>query len=147
MRMVAGSLPVLVIAWEWHTGLALLCGCSGALEYLTTNSCRPINESLILILLKYFVAYSVVKTRLQEVQNRSDDLVMSGMLFVGKGPYVTGVMYFYFFTVVVCAGTNGPWQPHCFSAYMKCQNNGPPLFFCGEFLTWKRFIIRCCFPR
>ena len=48
MRMVVGSLPVLLIAWEWHIGLALLCGCSGALEYLTTNSCRPINESLSL---------------------------------------------------------------------------------------------------
>ena len=49
-RMVAGSRPVLVIAWEWHIGLALLCGCSGALEYPTTNSCGPINKSIILIL-------------------------------------------------------------------------------------------------
>ena len=48
VRMVAGSRPVLVIAWEWHIGLALLCGCSGALEYPTTNSCGPINKSLIL---------------------------------------------------------------------------------------------------
>ena len=38
--------PVFVIAWEWHIGLALLCGCSGALEYPTTNSCGPINKSL-----------------------------------------------------------------------------------------------------
>ena len=37
IRMVAGSRPVLIIAWEWHIGLALLCGCSGALEYPTTN--------------------------------------------------------------------------------------------------------------
>ena len=43
--MVAGLRPVLVIAWEWHIGLALLCGCSGALEYPTTNSCGPINKS------------------------------------------------------------------------------------------------------
>ena len=48
VRMVAGSRPVLVIAWEWHIGLALLCGCSGALEYPTTNSCGPINKILIL---------------------------------------------------------------------------------------------------
>ena len=40
MRMVAGSRPVLVIAWEWHTGLALLCGCSGASEYPTTKFLR-----------------------------------------------------------------------------------------------------------
>ena len=46
MRMVASSRPVLIIAWEWHIGLALLCGCLGALEYPTTNSCGPINESL-----------------------------------------------------------------------------------------------------
>ena len=46
MRTVAGSRPVLVIVWEWHIGLALLCGCSGALEYPTTNSCGPINKSL-----------------------------------------------------------------------------------------------------
>ena len=45
MRMVAGSRPVLVIVWEWHIGLVLLCGCLGALEYPTTNSCGPINES------------------------------------------------------------------------------------------------------
>ena len=32
MCMVAGSRPVLVIAWEWLIGLTLLCGCSGALE-------------------------------------------------------------------------------------------------------------------
>ena len=48
MSMVAGLRPMLVIAWEWHIGLALLCGCSGALEYPTTNSCGPINESLSL---------------------------------------------------------------------------------------------------
>ena len=48
MRFVAGSRPVLVIASEWHIGLALLCGCSEALEYPTTNSCGPINKSLIL---------------------------------------------------------------------------------------------------
>ena len=48
MRTVAGSRPVLVIVWEWHIGLALLCGCSGALEYPTTNSCGLINKSLIL---------------------------------------------------------------------------------------------------
>ena len=29
-----------------NTGLALLSGCSGALEYPTTNSCGPINKSL-----------------------------------------------------------------------------------------------------
>ena len=46
MRKVAGLRPVLVIALEWHIGLVLLCGCSGALEYPTTNSCRPINKSL-----------------------------------------------------------------------------------------------------
>ena len=51
MHMVAGSRPVFVIAWEWHIGLALLCGCSGALEYPTTNSYRPINKSLSLILI------------------------------------------------------------------------------------------------
>ena len=34
--------PILVI------GLTLLYGCSGALEYPTTNSCRPINGSLSL---------------------------------------------------------------------------------------------------
>ena len=51
MLVVAGSRPVLVIAWEWHIGLALLCGCSGALEYPTTNSCWPINKSLSLSLL------------------------------------------------------------------------------------------------
>ena len=45
MHTVAGSRPVLVIVWEWHIGLALLCGCSGALEYPTTNSCGPINKS------------------------------------------------------------------------------------------------------
>ena len=50
VRMVAGLRPVLVIAWEWHIGLALLCGCSGALEYPTTNSCGPINKSLSLSL-------------------------------------------------------------------------------------------------
>ena len=50
MRTVAGSRPVLVIVWEWHIGLALLCGCSGALEYPTTNSCGPINKSLSLSL-------------------------------------------------------------------------------------------------
>ena len=50
MRMVAGSRPVLVIAWEWHIGLALLCSCSGALEYPITNSCGPINKSLSLSL-------------------------------------------------------------------------------------------------
>ena len=50
MHMVAGSRPVFVIAWEWHIGLALLCGCSGALEYPTTNSYRPINKSLSLSL-------------------------------------------------------------------------------------------------
>ena len=48
MRMVAGSRPVLVIAKEWHIGLALLCSCSRALEYPTTNSFGPINESLSL---------------------------------------------------------------------------------------------------
>ena len=46
MRMVAGSRPDLVMAWEWHIGLALLCGCSRALEYPTTNSYGPINKSL-----------------------------------------------------------------------------------------------------
>ena len=50
MHMVAGSRPVFVIAWEWHIGLALVCGCSGALEYPTTNSWRPINKSLSLSL-------------------------------------------------------------------------------------------------
>ena len=50
MCMVAGSRPVLVIAWGWHIGLTLLCGCSGALEYPTTNSCGPINKSLSLSL-------------------------------------------------------------------------------------------------
>ena len=50
MRMVAGSLPVLVIVWEWHIDLALLCGCSEVLEYPTTNSCGPINKSLSLSL-------------------------------------------------------------------------------------------------
>ena len=45
MRAVGGLRSVLV-AWEWHIGLVLLCGCSGALEYPTTNSCGPINESL-----------------------------------------------------------------------------------------------------
>ena len=50
MHMVAGSRPVFVIAWEWHIGLALLCGCSGALEYPTTNFYRPINKSLSLSL-------------------------------------------------------------------------------------------------
>ena len=49
MCMVAGSRPVLVIAWEWHIGLALLFSCSGALEYPTTNSSGPINKSLSLI--------------------------------------------------------------------------------------------------
>ena len=49
MRTVAGSRPVLVIVWEWHIGLALLCGCSGALEYPTTNSCGPINKSFLYI--------------------------------------------------------------------------------------------------
>ena len=48
VRMVAGSRPILVIAWEWHIDLVLLCGCSGALEYPTTNSCGPINKSLSL---------------------------------------------------------------------------------------------------
>ena len=42
--------PVIVIAWEWHIGLVLLCSCSGALEYPTTNSCGPINKSLSLSL-------------------------------------------------------------------------------------------------
>ena len=50
MHMVASSCPVLIIAWEWHIGLALLCGCSGALEYPTTNFCGPINESLSFLL-------------------------------------------------------------------------------------------------
>ena len=45
MHMVAGSRPILVIAWEWYIGLALLCDYSGALEYPTTNSCGPINKS------------------------------------------------------------------------------------------------------
>ena len=61
IHMVTGSRPVFVIAWEWHIDLALLCGCSGALEYPTTNSCRPINKSLILILIVKWmetVAYS-----------------------------------------------------------------------------------------
>ena len=49
IRMVAGSRPVLSIAWEWHIGLALLCGCSGALEYPTTNSCESVNKSLSLL--------------------------------------------------------------------------------------------------
>ena len=57
MRKVAGSRPVLVIAWEWHIGLALLCGCSGALEYPTTNSCGPINKSLSLSLSLLFSVY------------------------------------------------------------------------------------------
>ena len=48
VRIVAGSRPVLVIAWEWHIGLVLLRGCSGALEYTTTNSCGSINKSLSL---------------------------------------------------------------------------------------------------
>ena len=30
-----------------YIGLALLCSCSGALEYPTTNSCGPINESIL----------------------------------------------------------------------------------------------------
>ena len=38
MCMVVGSRPGLVITWDWHIGLALLCSCSGALEYPTTNS-------------------------------------------------------------------------------------------------------------
>ena len=38
MCMVAGSRPILVIPWEWHIGLALLCGYLGALENPTTNS-------------------------------------------------------------------------------------------------------------
>ena len=50
MRMVAGSCPVLVTAWEWHIGLVLLYGCSGALQYPTANSCEPINKSLSLSL-------------------------------------------------------------------------------------------------
>ena len=45
--------PILVIVWEWHIGLALLCGCSGALEYPTTNSCGPINESLSFVTLQF----------------------------------------------------------------------------------------------
>ena len=55
MHMVAGSRPVLVIAWEWHIGLALLCGCSGALEYPTTNSCWPINKSLSSLILIWWI--------------------------------------------------------------------------------------------
>ena len=35
--MVADSRPTFVIVWEWHIGLALLCGCSGALEYPTKS--------------------------------------------------------------------------------------------------------------
>ena len=50
MCMVAGSCPVFVIVWECHIGLALLCGCSGALDYPTTNSCGSINKSLSLSL-------------------------------------------------------------------------------------------------
>ena len=50
MRMVAGSHPALLIAWEWHIGLALLCGCLGTLEYPITNSCWPLNKSLSLSL-------------------------------------------------------------------------------------------------
>ena len=57
--MVTGSRPVLVIAWGWHIGLALLCGCSGALEYPTTNSCGPINKSF----LPSFLMYSVFNTK------------------------------------------------------------------------------------
>ena len=55
--MVAGSRPMLVKAWEWHIGLALLRGCSGALEYPTTNSCGPINKSLSLSLLYYTLSH------------------------------------------------------------------------------------------
>ena len=60
MHMVAGSRPVFVIAWEGHIGLALLCGCSGALEYPTTNSCGPINKSLSLSLSLYICAVGIM---------------------------------------------------------------------------------------
>ena len=65
MRMVAGSRPVLVIVWEWHIGLAPLCGCSGALEYPTTNSCGPINKSLSLSLILMCVPKKYFNTWLQ----------------------------------------------------------------------------------
>ena len=54
MCMVAGSRPVLVIVWEWHIDLVLLCGCSGALEYPTTTSGGWINESLLLIYIHHW---------------------------------------------------------------------------------------------
>ena len=59
MRTLAGSRPVLVIVWEWHISLALLCGCLGALEYPTTNSCGPINKSLSLSLSLFSCYYCV----------------------------------------------------------------------------------------
>ena len=47
MHMVAHSRPLLIVVWEWHIGLSLLSGCSGALEYPTTNYWGPINESFL----------------------------------------------------------------------------------------------------
>ena len=44
VHMVTGARPKLVIAWEWHIGLVLLCGCSGALKYPTANSCGSIKN-------------------------------------------------------------------------------------------------------
>ena len=85
MRMLAGSRPVLVIAWEWHIyiGLALLCGCSGALEYPTTNSCGPINKSLSLY----------CHTVMSEISNRIVGKILlctiwyHGLLFFRCGVY------------------------------------------------------------
>ena len=41
--------------------VALLYGCSGALEYPTTNSCRPINKSLSLILILIYFPKNLIK--------------------------------------------------------------------------------------
>ena len=77
--MVVGSRPALVIAWEWHIGLALLCGWSGALEYPTTNTCGPINKSLSLSLVKsqkqpnpiklYFKLLAILLVKMQHSNN------------------------------------------------------------------------------
>ena len=93
MRMVAGSRPVLVIAWEWHIGLALLCGCSGALEYPTTNSCRPINKSLSYPY-PYPYPYPIDRhTALSEISNRTvgKNIAMHLLIYHAHFPFWWGV--------------------------------------------------------
>ena len=73
MRMVAGSRPLLIIAWEWHDiCLALLCGYSGALEYPTTNSYGPISGSFLLLLMH--ACYWIIDSK--EIARKTDPAML-----------------------------------------------------------------------